>query len=82
MSGRKSVGGTVVSVNLELLSAVHAFEGGESLQRHLRRAGDELQELGSVCLVERAKCSPEPLDLATITKLFNQEPFPSKLNSN
>lgn len=59
----QSISGTVIAVNLELLDAVHALECGEALQRHFRRAGHKLQELGPVSLVEGAKRSPEPLDL-------------------
>lgn len=63
VSGWQAVGGAIVAVDLELLDAVHALQSSEALQRNLRRAGDKLQELGSVGLVERAQGPPEPLDL-------------------
>lgn len=59
----KSVCRSIVSVDLELLHAVHTFQSAETLQRNFRCAGDELQELGSVCLIESSQCSPEPLNL-------------------
>ena len=69
MSAGQAVGGAVVAVDLELLRAVHALQLAEALQRHLGRAGDELQELGLAVLVERAQCAPEPLDLQSIRNL-------------
>ncbi len=39
------------------------FKFLEAVQRHLGRAGDELEELCTLFLVERANRSPEPLDL-------------------
>lgn len=63
MSGWQAVGGAIVAVDLELLDAVHALQSGEALQRNLRRAGDKLQEFGSVGLVKGAQGPPEPLDL-------------------
>lgn len=50
-------------MNLKLLNAIHAFEGGKALQGHLGGTCDKLEELGTVSLVERTQCSPEPLDL-------------------
>lgn len=67
MCGRQAVGGPVVTVNLELLCAVHALEVCEPLQGHLGRASHELQEPCSVCLVKGAQGTPEPLDLHRIT---------------
>ena len=52
MSRWQSVCGSVVFVDLELLSPVHAFQSLEALQGNLRRSGDELKELGLVSLVE------------------------------
>lgn len=37
MRGRQSVRGPIVAVDLELLNAVHAFEGTETLQRNLKK---------------------------------------------
>ncbi len=69
VSRRQAVSGPIVAVDLELLDAVHALERGKALQRHLRRARYELQELGPVRLVERAQRPPEPLDLQShVTK--------------
>ena len=59
----QAVSGAVVTVNLELLDAVHALQSGEALQGHLGRARDKLQEFGPVGLVEGAQGTPEPLDL-------------------
>ena len=50
-------------MDLELLYSVHALQRGEALQRNLGRARHELQELGSVRLVEGTQGPPEPLDL-------------------
>ena len=48
---------------LEFLSAIHAFQMCESLERNFRCTSDELQESCSVRLIEGAQCSPEPLHL-------------------
>ena len=63
MSGREAVRGAVVAVDLELLRAGHTLEEREALQRHLRGAGDELEEARAVRLVEGTQRAPEPLDL-------------------
>lgn len=50
-------------MDLKLLNAIHAFKGSKTLQGHLGSTGDKLEELGTVSLVKRTQCSPEPLDL-------------------
>lgn len=50
-------------MDLKLLDAVHALEGGKTLEGHLGCAGDKLQELSPVCLVKGPQGSPEPLNL-------------------
>lgn len=50
-------------MNLELLNAIHAFEGSKALQGYLGSPRDKLEELGTVSLVKRTQCSPEPLNL-------------------
>lgn len=42
MSGWQAVSGAIVSVNLKLLDAVHAFQGRKPLEGNLGCAGDEL----------------------------------------
>ena len=63
MSTREPLCGAVISVDLEFLSAIHAFQEGKALERHLGGARHKLQEAGPVCLVKGAKGSPKPLDL-------------------
>lgn len=63
MSRWQAVSGAIVTVDLELLDAVHALEGGKTLEGNLGCAGDKLQELSPVCLVEGPQGSPEPLNL-------------------
>lgn len=55
-------------MNLELLNAIHAFKGSKALQGHFGSTRDKLEELGTVSLVERTQCSPEPLDLQKETQ--------------
>lgn len=50
-------------MDLKLLNAIHAFKGSKALQGHLGSTRDKLKELGTVSLVKRTQCSPEPLDL-------------------
>lgn len=50
-------------MDLKFLNAIHAFKGSKALQGHLGSTCDKLEELGTVSLVERTQCSPEPLDL-------------------
>ena len=50
-------------MDLKLLNAIHAFKGSKTLQGHLGSTCDKLEELGTVSLIERTQCSPEPLDL-------------------
>lgn len=50
-------------MDLKLLNAIHAFKGSKTLQGHLGSTRDKLEELGTVSLIERTQCSPEPLDL-------------------
>lgn len=42
MSRWQAVSGTIVTVNLELLDAVHALEGSEALQGNFRCTCDKL----------------------------------------
>lgn len=48
---------------LELLYTIHALQRTETLQRHLRCAGNELQEFSTIRLIETAQRTPEPLNL-------------------
>lgn len=50
-------------MDLKLLNAIHTFKGSKALQGHFGSTRDKLEELGTVSLVERTQCSPEPLDL-------------------
>lgn len=50
-------------MDLKLLNAIHAFKGSKALQGHFGSTRDKLEELGTVSLVKRTQCSPEPLDL-------------------
>jgi hypothetical protein len=50
-------------VNVEPADAVHALQLLEAVERHFRRSRDELEQLGTLLLVERAHSTPEPLDL-------------------
>lgn len=50
-------------MNLKLLNSIHAFEGSKALQGYLGSTRDKLEELGTVSLVKRTQCSPEPLNL-------------------
>lgn len=63
MSRRKAISGSIITVDLKFLGTIHALQSSEALKRDLRRASHKLQELGPVCLVERAQGPPEPLDL-------------------
>lgn len=50
-------------MDLKLLNAIHAFKGSKALQGHLGSTRDKLEKLGTVSLVKRTQCSPEPLNL-------------------
>ena len=63
MSRWQAVSGAIVTVDLELLDAVHALQSSETLKGNLGRASDKLQEVGPLSLIERSQCTPEPLDL-------------------
>lgn len=63
MSRWQAVSGAIVTVDLELLDAVHPLQSSKALERNLGRAGDKLQELGPVRLVKGPQGPPEPLDL-------------------
>ncbi len=52
MSRWQAVSGAIVTVDLELLDAVHALQSSKTLEGNLGRAGDKLQEFGPVCLVK------------------------------
>ncbi|KAH3893121.1 hypothetical protein DPMN_017265 [Dreissena polymorpha] len=52
MCSRQAVRGPVVTVNLELLRAVHALKVCEPLQWHLGCASHKLQKPRSVSLVK------------------------------
>lgn len=56
-------------MNLELLGAIHSLERAEALERHFRRSGDELEELGTFSLVEASQCTPEPLNLESNSRI-------------
>lgn len=68
MGGWQSVCGSIVAMNLELLDTIHTLQGSKTLERNLRSTRDELQEFGSVSLIERTQCPPEPLNLSTTNK--------------
>jgi len=75
----QSISRPVVPVDLELLNSVHSFESSEALQGHLGSSGHELQELGSIRLVEGTQGSPEPLDLqANHTMRQQTRPSPTR----
>lgn len=67
-------------MNLKLLNAIHTFKGSKALQGHLGSTRDKLEELGTVSLVKRAQCSPEPLNLEEETqKSVLGTEFPEKV---
>lgn len=65
-------------MNLKLLNSIHTFEGSKALQGYLGSTRDKLEELGTVSLVKRTQCSPEPLNLqegtqqASVRELLEQ----------
>lgn len=63
MSRWQTVSGAIVTVDLELLDAVHALQSSKTLEWNLGCAGDKLEELCPVGLIKRTQSSPEPLDL-------------------
>ena len=63
MSRWQAVSGAIVTVNLELLDAVHALQSSKTLEGNLGGTSDKLQELSPVRLVEGTQGPPEPLDL-------------------
>jgi hypothetical protein len=71
MRRRQTIRGPIITMDLELLHTVHAFQGAKSLQWHLRGAGDKLQELRTFRLIETAQCTPEPLNLERQMFLFH-----------
>lgn len=48
----QAVSGSIITVDLELLDAVHAFQSCKTLEGNLGCASDKLQELGPVCLIK------------------------------
>lgn len=52
MGARKAIGGAVVSMNLEFLSAIHTLQEGKALQRYFGCSRDKLEETSSLCLVK------------------------------
>lgn len=63
MRAWKSILVAVITVDIESTEAIHAFEFLEAVQRYLTGASNKLQQLGTLFLVVRTDCSPEPLDL-------------------
>ena len=63
MRARQPLLVAIIPMDVEPADTVHALELLEAVQRHLGRAGDELQQLGKLLLVEGADGAPEPLDL-------------------
>ena len=63
MRARQPILATIVAVDIEPAEAIHAFKFLESVERNFAGASDELKELGSLFLVERADRAPEPDDL-------------------
>lgn len=59
----QAVSGAVVSVDLELLDAIHPLQCSKALKWHFRCACNKLQEFSPVSLVKGSQCTPEPLDL-------------------
>ena len=53
----------VVSMDIEPTESIHTLEFSETVKRDLAGTGDELKKLGPFFFVERANCTPEPLDL-------------------
>lgn len=53
----------VVSMDVEPTEPIHTLEFPETVERDLAGTGDELKKLGPFFFVERANCTPEPLDL-------------------
>lgn len=53
----------VVAMDVESADTVHTLKFLEAIERHFTGASDELQQLGTLFLVERAHGTPEPLDL-------------------
>lgn len=82
MGRRQSIGGPIVSVNLELLRAVHPLEGGEALQRNLAGPRHELNQLGPFCLVEGSEGAPEPLNLPKETARIRSALIPVRLEGS
>lgn len=70
MSRWQAVSGAIVTVDLELLDAVHALKSSETLKGNLGCASDKLQELGPVCLVKGAQGPPEPLNLKLFKNIY------------
>lgn len=60
---RQAVLVAIVAVDVELAHTIHALQFLETVEGDLTRAGHELQQLGSLFLIEGADGTPEPLDL-------------------
>lgn len=60
---RPPVCGPVISVDLELLNAIHALKCHKTMERHFGGACQKLDELGTVSLFTRTQGCPEPLNL-------------------
>ena len=50
-------------MDVESTESIHTLKLSKAIERYLAGSSDELKELGSLFLVERADGAPEPLDL-------------------
>ena len=49
-------------MNVESRESIHALQLTKAIERHFACGSDELEQLGTFCLVERANGTPKPLN--------------------
>lgn len=63
MRAWQSVFVPVITVDIKSAEAIHSLKLSKAVERHFAGSSDELQEFGTLFLVERPDRAPEPLDL-------------------
>jgi hypothetical protein len=53
----------IIAMDIELAEPIHTLKLLETVEWNLAGTRDELQQFGSLFLIERANCTPEPLYL-------------------
>lgn len=63
MRGSETVLVAIITMDVEPVDSVHALQFFEAVEWHFTGSSDELEQFGTLFLVEGTHCTPEPLNL-------------------